>query len=201
MDESIKKQLVIDLSRWVNGFVRRDSFKMAQFQDALAQSSKGDYSSVFDISKAYHHIRLHPSSYELVGFCVQDEDGKERFYHYVVVVFGLGPSGQALGRVMQPIMIHLAKCGIRNMMYVDDGQVGAPLKQKADADYAKTIDIFEKAGFTVNKDKSDKLGDSDKRKEYLGFCIDTEEMAVYVPELKLARVLGILDAFMQRRRH
>jgi hypothetical protein len=89
MDGSIKKRLVIDLSRWLNRFVRPDSFKMAQFQDALAQSLKGDYQSLFDISKAYHHLRLHPSSYELVGFCVQDEDGKERFYHYVVVVFGL----------------------------------------------------------------------------------------------------------------
>jgi hypothetical protein len=142
MDGSIKKRLVIDLSRWVNGFVRPDSFKMAQFQDALAQSSKGDYQSVFDISKAYHHLRLHPSSYKLVGFCVQDEDGKERFYHYVVVVFGLGPAGQALGRVMRPIMIYLAKCGIRNMMQVDDGRVGASSKQKADADYAKTIDVL-----------------------------------------------------------
>jgi hypothetical protein len=196
MDRSIKKRLVIDLSRWVNGFVWPDSFKMVQFQDAPAQSSKGDYQSVFDISKAYHLLRLHPSSYELVGFCVQDEDGKELFYPYVVVVFGLGPAGQALGRVMQLILIYLAKCGIQNMMYMDDGRVGASSKPKADADYAKTIDVFEKAGFTVNKDKSDKLGDSAQRKEYLGFCIDTEEMAVYVPELKLGRVLCILDAFM-----
>jgi hypothetical protein len=87
------------------------------------------------------------------------------------------------------------------MMYVDDGRVGASSKPKADADYAKTIDMFEKAGFTVNKEKLDKLGDSAQRKEYLSFCIDTEEMAVYVPELKLARVLGILDAFMRKRRH
>jgi hypothetical protein len=68
MDGSIKKRLVIDLSRWVNGFVQPDSFKMAQFQDALAQSSKGDYQSVFDILKAYPHLRLHPSSYKLVTF-------------------------------------------------------------------------------------------------------------------------------------
>jgi hypothetical protein len=201
MDGTIKKRLVINLSRWANGFVRPDSFKMAQFNDALAQSLKGDYQSVFDISKAYHHLRLHPSSYELVGFCLQDVDGKERFYHYVVVVFGLGPAGQALGRVMRPIMIYLAKCGIRNMMYVDDGRVGASTKLRANADYAKTLEVFEKAGFTVNREKSDKLGDSAQRKEYLGFCIDTKEMAVYVPELKLARVLGILNVFMRRRRH
>jgi hypothetical protein len=61
--------------------------------------------------------------------------------------------------------------------------------------------VFEKAGFTVNKEKSDKLGDSAQRKEYHGFCIDTKEMAVYIPKLKLARVLGILDTFMRRRRH
>jgi hypothetical protein len=79
---------------------------------------------------------------------------------------------------MRPIMVYLAKCGIRNMMYVDDSRVGASSKQRADADYAKTIDVFEKAGFTVNKEKSDKLGDSAQRKEYLGFCIDTEDMAV-----------------------
>jgi hypothetical protein len=88
-DGSIKKRLVIDLSRWVNGFIVPDRFKMARFQDALSQAAPGDFQSVYDISKAYHHLRLHPDSYELVGFCVVDDEGKERFYHYVVVVFGL----------------------------------------------------------------------------------------------------------------
>jgi hypothetical protein len=69
-DGSIKKRLVIDLSRWVYKFILPDRYRMAQFQDALSQSSKGDYQSVFDISKAYHHLRLAPELYELVGFCV-----------------------------------------------------------------------------------------------------------------------------------
>jgi hypothetical protein len=59
---------------------------------------------------------------------VEDEDGKERFYHYVVVVFGLGPAGQALGRVMRPILRTLANLGIRNLVYVDDGIVIASSK-------------------------------------------------------------------------
>jgi hypothetical protein len=61
-DGSIKKRLVIDLSRWVNAFIKPDHFKMARFQDALDQSAKGDYQSVFDISKAYHHLRLNRES-------------------------------------------------------------------------------------------------------------------------------------------
>jgi hypothetical protein len=81
-DRSIKKILVIDLSHWVNGFITLDKFCMARFQDALAQSSKGDYQSIFDISKAYHHLRLDPKSFDLVGFCVPDEDGKgEMHFH------------------------------------------------------------------------------------------------------------------------
>jgi hypothetical protein len=103
-DGSIKKRLVMDLSRWVNKFVVSDRFKMSRFQDALSQSSKGDYQSIFDISKAYHHLRLSPKSYDLVGFCVPGVDGKERFNIFMVVVFRLGPAGHLLGRVMKPIL-------------------------------------------------------------------------------------------------
>jgi hypothetical protein len=159
-DGSIKKRLVIDLSRWVNGFVVPDRFKMSRFQDALSQFSKGDYQSIFDISKAYHHLRLSPESYDLVGFCVPGVDRKERFYIFVVVVFGLGPTGQLLGRVMNPILTYLTLIGIRNMMFVGDGRVNASTKDRADRDYATTIEVFSKAGFTVAMEKSDGLGQS-----------------------------------------
>jgi hypothetical protein len=199
-DRSIKKRLVIDLSRWVNGFIKPDHFKMARFQDALDQLAKGDYQSVFDISKAYHHLRLHPESYELVGFCVTNKSGKEHFYHYVVVVFGLGPAGQALGRVMWPLLAYLASKGIRNMMYVDEGRTAASTKAKADSDYKFAIGFVVKAGFTVAIEKSDKFGDSAQRKEYLDFIIDTSNMTLYVPKKKLSSVLGLLGDFMKKRR-
>jgi hypothetical protein len=109
---------------------------MARFQDALSQAAPGDFQSVYDISKAYHHLLLHPDSYELVGFCVVDEEGKERFYHYVVVVFGLGSAGQLLGWMMRLILRKLLEIRIRNVMYVDDGWVVASTKEKSDADYA-----------------------------------------------------------------
>jgi hypothetical protein len=200
-DRSKKKRLVINLSRWVNGFVVPDRFKMARFPDALSQSSKGDFQSIFDISMAYHHLRLSPESYNLVGFCVPGVDGKERFYIFVVVVFGLGPAGQLLGRIMKPILTYLALIGIRNMMYVDDGWFNAATKERANRDYVTTMEVFSKAGFTVAKEKSDGLGQSAQRKDYLGFTIDTKEMCVFVPEQKLARILGILDIFLKKDRH
>lgn len=201
LDGTIKKRLVINLSRWVNGFIRPDSYRMARFQDALDQSAKGDFQSVFDVSAAYHHLRLAPESYDLGGLCVEDVDGKERYYHYVVVVFGLGPAGQALGRVMQPILIFLTQQGICYMTYVDNGRTAAATKARADRDYAATLSIFEAARFTVSKEKSDKLGNLAQRKEKLGFVIDTKEITIHMPVLKLARVLKILQEFLSKRRH
>jgi hypothetical protein len=174
---------------------------MTRFQDALAQLSRGDFQSVYDISKAYHHVRLHPDSYQLVGFCVEDENRKEEFYHYVVMVFGLGPAGQVLGRVMRPIPRFLTNAGVRNIVYVDDGRVAASDKSKADADYRLTIATFMKAGLVVAVEKSDKFDSSAQRKEYLGFIIDTGTMSVEVPELKMKRVKSILLTFLKSPKH
>jgi hypothetical protein len=93
---------------------------------SIVAGLQGDYQSVFNVSKAYHHIRMAPESYCLVGFCMEDEDKKERIYHFVVLVFGLGPVGQVLGKVMRPILIFPSLKGIRNIMYVDDGSVKRP---------------------------------------------------------------------------
>jgi hypothetical protein len=91
---------------------------------------------------------------------VEDEDGKERFYHYVVVVFGLIPAGQALGRVMRPILRILDDLGIRNLVYVDNGIVIASSKLRADADYEVTHNLFKSLGFIVAEEKSDPIGAS-----------------------------------------
>jgi hypothetical protein len=201
-DGSIKKRLVIDLSRWVNEFIVPNRFKMARFQDALSQAAPGDFQSVYNISKAYHHLRLHPDSYELVGFCVVDEEGKERYYYYyVVVVFVLGPAGQLLGWMMRPILRKLSEMGIRNVMYVDDGWGVASTKDKADANYAIALFYFKRAGFIVALEKLDPIGAALQRKEYLGFLIDTKAMIVEVPWQKMLRIKDLLEKFLTSNTH
>jgi hypothetical protein len=170
-DGSIKRRLFIDLSRWVNKFIVPDQFKMARFQDALSQAAPGDYQSVYDISKAYHHLCLHSDSYELVGFWTRTRRGRRSFY-YVVVVFGFGPAGQLLGWMMRPILRKLSKMGIRNVMYVNNGWVIASTKEKANADYAAALYYFKGAGFIVALKKLDPVGTASQRKEYLGFLIN-----------------------------
>jgi hypothetical protein len=185
MDGTIKCRLVIDLSRWVNKFIPASKYLMLKFQDVLVMTSPGEFQSVFNILKAYHHLRLAPESYELVGFCVPDKKGIDRCYHFVVVVFGLATAGQLLGRIMRTILIFLSSRMVRLMVNVDDGRNTARDKVKADADYLLTLDTFEAAGFTIAYEKLDRRGQLDTKKEYLGFCIDLKTMTIHVLEAKL----------------
>jgi hypothetical protein len=136
-----------------------------------------------------------------VGFCVVDEEGKEWFYHYVVVVFGLGPAGQLLGPMMRPILRKMSEMGIRNVMYVDDKWVVASTKEKADADYAIALFYFKGAGFIVALEKSDPVGAASQRKEYLCFLIDTKAMTVEVPRKKMLRIKGLFEKFLTSKIH
>jgi hypothetical protein len=80
---------------------------------------------------------------------MEDASGKEHFYRFVILVFGLGPAGQVLGRVMRPILRFLSNNGVRNTMYVDDGHVVNGSKKGTDADYSFTIKTFKSTGFIV----------------------------------------------------
>jgi excinuclease UvrABC helicase subunit UvrB len=87
-DGSLKKRLVLDLSRCMNLAMEDDRYRMTTLQDAINSTRKGDFQVVFDLKSAFHHVRLHVDSYELMGFKVVDKGGITRYYYYVVLVFG-----------------------------------------------------------------------------------------------------------------
>jgi hypothetical protein len=112
VDSEVKLRLVLDLSRKVNAAVDSDPFRLTTVNDALAATKKVDYQLVFDLTSAYHHIALHPESYELMGFAVTWESGETKYYYYVVLPFGYKRASQILGRMIKPIIFFLASEGI-----------------------------------------------------------------------------------------
>jgi hypothetical protein len=61
-DGSLKKRLVLDLSRCVNLAAEDDRYCMTTLQDAINSTRKGDFQVVFDLKSAFHHMRLHVDS-------------------------------------------------------------------------------------------------------------------------------------------
>jgi hypothetical protein len=82
----LKKRLVLDLSRCVNLACPGDLYTMATLKDALETTTKGDFQLVFDLKSAFHHIRLNPAFYELMGFKITKAPGEVIYYLYMLAV-------------------------------------------------------------------------------------------------------------------
>jgi hypothetical protein len=129
-DGGKKLRLVLDLSRAVNLALKDDDYRMTTLQDAINGTVKGDFQVVFDLKSAFHPIQLHPSVYQLMGFQVKQPDGSVKYYYFVVLVFGLKVAAQILGRVLKPVIIFLLQNGIPIVVYIDDGRLTGPTKER-----------------------------------------------------------------------
>jgi hypothetical protein len=103
----VKRRLVLDLSRSVNLDLDNNHYGMTTLQDAINATRKGDFQVVFDLKLAFHHIRLHASMYELMGFKITDKNGVVTYYCFVVLVFGLKVTDQVFGRMLKPVICFL----------------------------------------------------------------------------------------------
>jgi hypothetical protein len=169
----------------VNLGVKDDNYCMTTLQDAINSTRKGDFQVVFDLKSAFHHVRLHASSYELMGFKVIDKKGIITYYCYVVLVFGFKVAAQVLGRVLKPVISFLIQNRIPVTLYIDDGLLVGPSKARVIRRYKFALDVFDKAGLLISFEKSSLPEDASTRVEFLGVCIDTERTYVYATPQKI----------------
>jgi hypothetical protein len=177
--------------------VEDDRYRMTTLQDAINSTRKGDFRVVFDLKSAFHHVRLHADSCELMGFKVLDEKGITRYYCYVVLVFGFKIAAQVLGRVLKPVVSFLIQNGIPVTLYIDDGFLVGPSKDRVMRRYRFALDVFNKAGLLINFEKSTVPEDASTKVIFLGVCIETEGMWVHASFQKV-KVLKEAIAAMQR---
>jgi hypothetical protein len=79
--------------------------------------------------------------------------------------------------------------GIRHSIYLDDGRIVAETKCKAEDQRTFVYKVLKSSGWILEVEKSDKDGDANQSKEYLGFIIDTASMTVRLQEAKKQRIL------------
>jgi hypothetical protein len=173
-DGSLKKRLFLDLSRCVNLAVEDDRYRMTTLQDAINSTRKGDFQVVFYLKSAFHHVMLHADSYELMGFKVVDKGGIAMYYCYVVLVFGFKIAAQVLGRVLKPVKSFLIQNGIPLSLYIDDGLLVGPSKDRVIRRNRFALDVFSKARLLISFNKSSVPEDASTKVVFLGVCIDRE---------------------------
>ena len=185
-----KKRLVINL-KYLNLYLWKDKFKYEGIQTALDYFQEGDYMFTFDFKSGYHHVDIHESSQELLGFCWGD-----RHYVFTVLPFGLSTACYIFTKLLRPIVKLVRSKGIRMVVYLDDGIVVVSGLNKAKEVSLWVKSMLEKAGFVLNMEKSKlmpaKLG------SWLGFEIDLEEGKICIPKRKIEKLKEQLEVAISK---
>lgn len=187
-DGSIKHRLVFDASRHVNLYINLPHVRLNHLDKALEITRENDFQIVYDLASAYYHIKIKEEQQEFLGAAFLNSDGSEVYFKYCHLPFGLSSAVHIITKIWKPITQYLNKIGIRNTIYIDDGRILAVSKEEAEDLAIRTYNIITKAGWAIEKEKSDKPNASSKLKKYLGFLIDTEKMKICAPEMKIKAV-------------
>jgi hypothetical protein len=122
---------------------------------------------------------------------VPDEQGKEKFYCFTVIVYGYAPAVAVVTRMVRPIVSFAHKLGIRISIFVDDGLVAGESKLEAEDNTELVLDLFQQAGWNIQWKKTST--EAQQRVRYLGVEVDTESMEFRLPEDKLKDIEATLN--------
>ncbi len=170
----VKKRVVLDTSRHLNNYVVKQSVHLDDLPSTSAMIRKGDYMCVFDLENQFFHVHLAPEVRDYFGFAVPDEEGKESFYRFNIMVYGFAPAVAVVTRLIKPLQAALHEAGIKTAIYVDDGQVLAGNAEEARQDMTTVVTAFQLAGWNIQWAKT--VQEPEKCLKYLGFINDTEKM-------------------------
>ena len=175
-----KLRLIHDL-RVLNDCCRPSGFQYEDIRSVSKCVQAGDSLITLDIKNGFHHVSVHESDRDYLGFCWRGV-----YYRWCVLPFGLSCSPYFFGKCLKPVVKYLRSLGIRLVLYVDDFLVIA-----RDADIVshrdKTIRLLESLGWSINWDKSDT--DPSYSKLFLGYIINCEnDPYLLVPKDKCVKI-------------
>ena len=188
-DSITKNRLCWDGSRCVNLYVKEQKVVLSHLRRSLEITREGDFQVTYDLKAAYHHVRIHPSQTKYLGAAIPKPDGGKQYFVFLYLPFGLSSAVHCLTKLFKPVNAYIHEKGIRHSIYLDDGRIVAETKCKAEDQRTFVYKVLKSSGWILEVEKSDKDGDANQSKEYLGFIIDTASMTVRLQEAKKQRIL------------
>jgi hypothetical protein len=147
---------------------------------------RGEFAGIFDLENQYFHVKLAEEAKKYFGFAWTDDEGKERFYCFNVMVYGYAAAAAVVTRLIKPIIGYLHNAGIRIAIYMDDGNVVGRSEKETEEAMKMAITAFRLSGWNIQWAKSSMQPVSEVK--YLGFNINLTEFTYSAAEGKLDSV-------------
>jgi hypothetical protein len=141
------------------------------------------YGGTFDVSQAFHHVDMDPSTFEFLGF-----EWEGQFYHFIVLPFGLSCAPRIFTLIMQTTVAYLRWKGCRLMAFIDD----LPFAQFSLAASMRQAGIMlhelEAFGWLVNPDKCVGLHSAVQIFKSLGTQVDLLQQKYFMTPETMSRI-------------
>lgn len=165
----------------VNKFIKPKPFRETTLKDFKLDMKQGDWAVKADLKKAFWTVPVFNKHRRFLRFRWEGV-----VYEFKTLPFGLASSPWSLRLVTKPIIKHLRSMGIRAHCFVDDLIILNKSKQGAEDDLRAAVELFERLGFTVNKEKTSVA--ASKVFTFLGLSYNSEDMTHSAPPDKLRDV-------------
>lgn len=102
VNSSGKERLILDL-RHVNQFIHKFKVKFESMNGALDFCKQGNLMFKFDLCSGYYHVNIHEDYQKFLGFS-WEVDGRQRFFVYTVMAFGLSSAPFLFTKLLRPLV-------------------------------------------------------------------------------------------------
>lgn len=156
--------------------------------------SRNDHLFSFDISKGYHHFRLHPSIRNLFLFRV---DG--RYFRCIALPFGWKLSPYYFIKIIRPfVQFARHRFGMRIHPYIDDFLVASSTVTKLRRARDRIHWLLTGCGLKRKVEKGCWAGS--QRLDHLGFVIDTKALVFGITQKRMEKLRGIARQLLSQAR-
>lgn len=138
-----------------------------------------------------------------MGTKFTDKNGNSQYFVFCHLPFGLATAVHAMTKLFKPINTFCGAKGIRHTIFINDGRLLAKTKEQSREEFVIVKQTLRKAGWQLEKGKTDNDDEGNTQKEYLGFEIDTTTMQVKMTKFKaallvksLAEIIGSRNRFV-----
>ena len=117
-NSSGKKRFILDL-RYVNIHLWKQSVKFEDLKVFQNYVSEDAFLYKFDLQKGYYHLDVFSEHQTFLGFSWFHE-GRERFFVFTVLPFGLSNAPFIFTKVVRPLVKYWRSSGVKILVFIDD---------------------------------------------------------------------------------
>ena len=188
-----KFRMILDLTE-LNKCIHYEHFKMFNLKTALDLLEPGMWMASADLTDAYYSVPICQSQRKYLRF-----RWKGFMFEYQVLPNGLSPGPRIFTKLLKPIYAEMGESGHICFPYLDDSFVVGRTEQICEAGIIKLVHLFQKLGFTVNREKS--VLTPTQKLIFLGFVIDSVKMEVSLTVEKKQKFREAANKILNENEH